>query len=561
MPRPDSSRLLAAAAALVILTIAALSPLLSAGFVKFDDEDYVTANRHVLAGLSGSSIAWAATTTACGNWHPVTWISHMTDVTLFGLHAGRHHLTSVLIHAANAVLLFYLLFRMTGALWRSAFAAALFALHPLHVESVAWIAERKDVLSTLFWFLTILAWVRWTEAKTAGRYALVLAAFALGLMAKPMLVTLPFTLMLLDLWPLERATLKPLWLEKLPLFAMSAASCVITFLAQRSGGAVQTFGTISFGERVAHAIVSYAAYIAKTVWPASLAVFYPYPSSSPSVGIVAASAVLLTVTTVLAVRVGRRAPYVTFGWLWYVGTLVPVIGFVQVGSQSMADRYTYVPLVGIFVAAAWGLAALVPDSRVARTGSAVAAAVILASCFVVTRAQAAVWSDSVTLFEHALSVTKDNWLIHANLGGALLDSGRAEEAIPHEREALRIRPDYAVARGNLGQALEQTGRHAEAIEQFELSLRLRPNDANAHNNLAAVFVGQERMAEAMEHVAQAVRLDPDDALFHRNYAGLLADAGRTPEAIDQLDAAVRLDPNDSEAQSELQRLRAQTAPR
>ena len=561
MSRPRSSHVLAVAAALVILTIAALSPLLSAGFVKFDDEDYVTANRNVLAGLSGTSIAWAATTTACGNWHPVTWISHMTDVSLFGLHPGRHHLTSLLIHAANAALLFYLLFRMTGALWRSAFAAALFALHPLHVESVAWIAERKDVLSTLFWFLTILAWVRWTEARTAARYALVLALFSLGLMAKPMLVTLPFTLMLLDLWPLERAKFKPLWLEKVPFFAMSAASCVITFLAQRSGGAVQTFGTISFGERVAHAIVSYLGYLAKTFWPASLAVFYPYPSISPSVGIVAVSAVLLTAVTVLAIRLLGRAPYLAFGWLWYVGTLVPVIGFVQVGSQSMADRYTYVPLVGIFVAAAWGLAALVPDSPIARTGSAVAAAMMLAVCFVVTRAQAAVWSDSVTLFEHALSVTKDNWLVQANLGGALLDSGRAEEAVLHEREALRIRPDYAVAHSNLGQALEQTGRHAEAIEQFELVLRLRPGDANAHNNLAAVFLGQERPAEAMEHVAEAVRLDPNDALFHRNYAGLLADAGRIPEAIDQLEAAVRLDPNDSEAREELQRLRAQTGPR
>jgi tetratricopeptide (TPR) repeat protein len=561
MSGPRSSHVLAVAAALVVLTFAAFWPVLSAGFVKFDDDYYVTENRHVLAGLSGTSIAWAATTTACGNWHPVTWLSHLADVSLFGLDAGRHHRTSLLIHAANTALLFYLLFRMTGALWRSAFASALFSLHPLHVESVAWIAERKDVLSTSFWFLTILAWLRFTEARTAGRYAMALAAFAIGLMTKPMLVTLPFTLILLDVWPLDRAKFPPLWMEKLPLFAMSAASCVITLIAQKSGGAVQTLGTISFGERVAHAIVSYVGYLAKTVWPESLAVFYPYPSYGPSAGIVAVSAVFLAAATFFAVRLIRQAPYLAVGWLWYLGTLLPVIGLVQVGSQSMADRYTYVPLVGIFIAVAWGLAALVPNARVARIGTASAAAVVLCACVIATRAQAAVWSDSVTLFEHALSVTKDSWLVHANLGGALLDRGRFEEAIAEEREALRIRPNYTVALSNLGQALEQTGRHDEAIEQFELSLRLRPDDANTHNNLAGVLVAQGRNVEAMRHAGESVRLAPEDGMFHRNYAGLLADAGRIQDAIEQLEAAVRLQPDDSEARAELENLRAQAQPR
>lgn len=552
MSRPRSMRIAALGAALAILTIAAFSGVLTAHFVNFDDEDYITTNPNVQAGLNATSIAWAFTTTDCANWHPLTWLSYLADIQMFGLDAGSHHRTSVLIHAANVVLLFLLLVRMTGAVWRPAFVACLFGVHPLHVESVAWISERKDVLSMLFWLLTCFAWLRWLENRTAPRYAPVVALFALGLMAKPMLVSLPFTLLLLDSWPLKRTDLRPLLLEKAPLFAMSALSSAVTFYAQRSGGAVQSLDNFPIGDRLANAIVGYATYLGKTFWPSKLAVFYPYSLATVPAWAVPVLAVLLVVVSVLVLRLRRSCGYLAFGWFWYIGTLVPVIGLVQVGSQSMADRYTYVPLIGIFVALTWGAVELASRVKIARSALAAGAAAIVAVLFVATRAQAAYWHDSEALFTHALAVTRDNWLAHANLGSALETKGRLGDAIAQQKEALRIRPTYTEAHYNLGLELEKSGRHAEAIEEFQRALLLRPGYARAHNNLAGVLAGQGRNAAAMEHLELAIRYEPGNIESRYNYAGLLLASGRTEEAIAQYEAILRLNPGDADASSRLQ---------
>ena len=553
MSRPGSRRVAAMGAALVVLTLAGFGGVLGNGFVGYDDGVYVAANEQVRNGLRGDAVAWALTATENSNWHPVTWLSHMLDVQLFGLEAGKHHRTSLALHAANVALLFLLLVRMTGALWRPAFVAALFAIHPLHVESVAWIAERKDVLSTVFWLLTLGAWLHWLSSRTAARYALVLVFFAFGLMAKPMLVTLPFTLLLLDYWPLKRATLPPLWKEKLPLFAMAAASCVVTVVAQRAGGAIQSLESFTFPERLANASLAYAGYLGKTFWPASLAVFYPYPHAGLASPAVLGSALLLIGITVAAFRFGATFPYVAFGWLWYVGTLVPVIGLVQVGQQSMADRYTYVPLIGIFVAIAWGLAELGSRSRAARSIVAAGAACSIAGLFVLTRVQVGTWADSVSLFTHALAVTSHNWTAHNNLGGVFSEQGKTEDAIAQFEQALRIRPDFAEGHYNLALALDRSGRLPEAIEQYGEALRLRPDYAEAHYNLGNTLLRSGRLPEAIEQYGSALRLRPDDANAHNNLAIALNRSGRRAEAIAQYREALRIKPDFEAARANLRK--------
>ncbi len=548
-------------AALVLVTFAAFHGVLSSGFVNYDDDGYVTENPHVRAGLRAESVAWAFTTTEQANWHPLTWLAHMLDVQLFGLDAGKHHRTSLLLHAASAVLLFLLLVSMTGALWPSAFVAALFAIHPLHVESVAWIAERKDVLSTLFWLLTLGAWLFYVESRTAGRYALVLVLYALGLMAKPMLVTLPFTLLLLDLWPLRRLTLPlreasvrlpGLLREKAPLFAMSAASCIVTFAVQRSAGAVQTLRDFAFAERLANSALAYVAYLGRTFWPTSLAVFYPYPAHVALLTWpVAGSGVLLVGITALALLLARRAPYVAFGWLWYLGTLVPVIGLVQVGGQARADRYTYVPLIGVFVIAAWGLEEIGKARRSMRNGVVILAAGSIVALSAATRLQVAHWTNGSTLYEHALAVSSDNWLAHNNLGRVLFEGGQSERAIAHYEAALRISPGYADAHYNLGIALGRIGRRPEAIEQFLETLRLEPSHAMAHNNLGGVLSEEGRLDEAVEQYDQAMRLDPRNAEAPYNLGNLLFHAGRLDEAIEWYEQALRLRPDRAQARNNL----------
>jgi Flp pilus assembly protein TadD len=437
---------------------------------------------------------------------------------------------------------------MTGAPWRSALAAGLFAVHPLHVESVAWIAERKDVLSTSFWLLTTGAWLRWIEVKGAARYGLVLLCFALGLLAKPMLVTLPFTLLLLDYWPLRRRVSLG---EKAPLFALSLVSCVVTVVAQRAGGAVQGLAVFPPAYRIANSALSYASYLGKTVWPTSLAVFYPYPHVEHLALPVALSVLFLAGTTAAVVMLRDKTPYVFVGWFWYLGTLVPVIGWVQVGAQGSADRYTYVPLIGIFVAVAWSageLARRLPALRPVFAAAAIAWLVALAA---ITRGDVRHWADATTLFSRALAVTEDNWLAHNNLAAALSAAGKQDEAIAHLHESLRARPDYRDARYNLGVALARSGKPVEAIEQLEQARRIGPDTAKIENNLAGAFAATGRIDEAVEHLRQALRLDPDNIEAHFNLASESLASGRIDDAIEHFTAVLRLSPGDAEAQAGL----------
>jgi len=547
-------------ALLAITTLAAYWGVQRHDFT-FDDDSYIVGNTQIQDGLNAKSLRWAFTSTEEANWHPITWLSHIVDVQLFGLDAGKQHVTNLLLHMANAILLLLLLFRLTGALWRSAFVAALFALHPLHVESVAWIAERKDVLSTLFWLLTLFAWLAYVRSKKAGPYALTLALFALGLMAKPMLVTLPFTLLLLDFWPLHRLTLplrgrskeiKALLWEKAPLFAMAAASGVITFIAQRSGGAVQTLAGLPLSERAANAARGYVAYLGKTFWPSALAVYYPHLRA----GLFAASTIAaigaLAVLTVVILRLGRKAaPYLSFGWLWYLGTLVPVIGLVQVGDQAMADRYTYMPLVGIFTAAVWGTADLARDNRVLRHAAMGMGLAVLAVLLILTRRQAAYWADEETLFGHTLAVTSNNWLAHTNYGLALYQKGRIKEALAHYKEAVRIDPDAFDAHNNLGVAYNNGGRVDEAIAQYHEALRIQPRSAVAFYNLGLALAKKNLWSEAITHYQKALQFKPDLPEARLNLGLALKHENRTSEALEQFEAARRLKPRASQVLNEM----------
>jgi len=432
---------------LTITTIIVYWQVRTYDFINCDDNLYVIENPSVFSGLTFKNVIWAFTDAHAGNWHPVTWLSHMLDCQVFGLNPGRHHLTNLFFHIANTLLLFLILRMMTGALWQSGFVAALFALHPLHVESVAWIAERKDVLSTFFWMLTMYSYVRYVRAPGLERYWPVLLFFILGLMAKPMLVTLPFVLLLLDYWPLGRfnagashkntSAVAGLIREKIPLFVFVAASCSITFFVQKSSGAVRSLEDFSFTVRLANALVSYGGYLAKMVWPHSLAIFYPHPGMPSALKIAGACLMLIGISYV-AVKTASKHPYMIVGWLWYVGTLVPVIGLVQVGPQAMADRYTYIPLIGIFIMIAWGIPEAVASWRQKRVCLPVLGigAVILLSAL--TWGQAAYWKNSHTLFKHAISVTEKNYTIHYNLGIALFDQGGKTEAITHFAEATRL---------------------------------------------------------------------------------------------------------------------------
>ncbi|MGB2930536.1 MAG: tetratricopeptide repeat protein [Desulfobacterales bacterium] len=413
------------------------------------------------------SIKWSFTAIHASNWHPLTWLSHMLDCQIYGMNPGQHHMTNVLLHILNTLLLFLVFKRMTGKLWQSGFVAALFALHPLHVESVAWVAERKDLLSTFFWMLTLWSYTRYVERSEFNQYLLVVLFFILGLMAKPMLVTLPFVLLLLDYWPLRRFELGSrdknnsqqrrfnfaLICEKIPLFLLSAASSIGTYLVQKSSGAVNSLAAIPFHDRIANAMLSYISYIGKMIWPHNLAVLYPYRESM-SLWKVAGAGLLLVLVLVFVFRMLRTKPYLAVGWLWYIGTLVPVIGIVQVGVQAMADRYTYVPLIGIFIIIAWGVPDLIPKGRFRRIGLAAITMAILVICMITTRMQVRYWSNSTTLFEHALDVTDGNSVAHLNLGEALAEQGKINAAMKHYQEALRIKPSLFAPHLNLGVALK-----------------------------------------------------------------------------------------------------------
>ena len=565
--------------ALAVLTVVAFGDLRHADFVQLDDPAYVSENARVAEGLTASTVSWAMTTFYNSNWHPLTWLSYLTDVRLFGLNPGALHIVNLAFHVLNTLLLFVVLTTMTGSTWRSAFASALFAVHPLHVESVAWISERKDVLSTMFWLLTLWAYAGYVRRSTPRRYALVIVTFALGLMAKPMLVTLPFVLLLIDVWPAsalrasarQAPTLKTLIVEKLPLFALAAASSVITVIAQQRGGAVMSLEAIPLDQRVANAIVSYVTYLAKLVWPADLAVFYPYrPAPWTSVAI---AVVVLAAITAVVIRLARRNPAPLVGWLWYLGTLVPVIGLVQVGRQAMADRYTYVPLIGIFIAIAWAVPALTARARTGRLAIGAAALAIVIACTVITRAQVEHWRSNQALWSRALAVTLDVDPAQARLATARLatderhvsetigrffragtDDARADLALVllaagHQDDALRLlregvqrAPGSAVAYERLGRAEAITGRIDAAIASFGDASRLDPALASAHSNLGRLLGQRGQSDRAVVALAEAVRLAPGDAAARTDLGLALSHLGRFDDARAQYDQALTLDP-------------------
>ena len=517
-------------------------------FISYDDDVYVTENPHVQQGLTPSSIAWAFTTGHGANWHPLTWLSHMLDWQFFGARAGGHHFTSILIHAINGALLYFVLARFTQSTWCSAAVAALFALHPLHVESVAWVAERKDVLSTFFMLLALLAYERYARTRQLKWYAMLACAFAVGLLCKPMIVTLPVLLLLLDYWPLHRLTWRAL-LEKLPLFALTIASGITTFLVQRAGGAVRSFEHVPFSLRVANAFASYVRYLAKTFYPFDLAVFYPMQPAASRCALA-----LLFIITGVAIVLYRRMPWLLVGWLWYLVTLTPVIGIIQVGDQSMADRYTYIPLIGIFIALAWTIGALVGDRRppVPALTAAICAIVAIALVFL-THRQITWWRDSETLFAHTAAVTKDNWLAYNHLATALEERKQYDRALEMSARALRIHP-AAVTHFNHGNVLRKLRRLDEARQHYEQAIALNPNDPVARSNLAVTLAELNRPAEAESLLRETIQRFPNHAVAHANLGSVLLAQGRTAEAIAAYKDALRIDPNNALARTWLQRL-------
>ncbi|TMA81673.1 MAG: tetratricopeptide repeat protein [Deltaproteobacteria bacterium] len=547
------ARALALAAALVLVTLVVYWPVVGSDFVNLDDDRYVTANPHVQRGLSLAGLRWALSSGEASLWLPLTWLSHMADCQLYGLAPAGHHVTNLLLHAANAALLLAVLVRVTGSLWSSAAVAALFALHPLRVESVAWVAERKDVLSALFWLLTLFAYAHYVERPGASRLGLVALCFAAGLMAKPMLVTLPFVLLLLDYWPLgrlARARLPALIGEKLPLAAMAAAVSVVTLLVAERGGATVGWRPLPLAARIANALVAYAMYLTKTVWPSGLAAFYP-PPAGWSGGEVGASAAVLGLLSALAIVSARRQPFLLVGWLWFLGTLVPVIGIVQAGDQVLADRFTYVPHIGLFIALVWGGNHLLRGFEAVRPAAVAGMTVTLLTLAALSRRQVAYWHDSITLFTHAIEATTGNWLAHNNLGYALAEQGRTEEAARHFRTALESNPGYPEALNNLGTLLARQGLTEEAAGYFSQALRLRPRYTDARSNLGAALAAQGKTDEAMAEFQQLLALDPSNAQAHAAVGSLLYRQHRWEEALRHLTEALRLRPDLADARFHL----------
>jgi Flp pilus assembly protein TadD len=500
------------------------------GFVNYDDPDYITGNAHVTGGLTWANIAWAFQSGHAANWHPLTWISHMMDCQLFGLNPAGHHLTNLLFHIANTLLLFVLLEKLTGAIWRSFFVAALFAWHPLHVESVAWASERKDVLSAFFWMLALLAYSQFSNLskvqspKSKIFYVLAIFLFACGLMSKPMVVTLPFVLLLLDFWPIQRfndSTIQRLLLEKIPFFALSLASSLITYRAQ--SGALWSSTALSFNFRLANALMSYTRYISKIFWPADLALIYPYPHYWPLTGVLGVAA-LLALLSVIFVLQAKRFPYLPVGWFWFLGTLIPAIGLVQVGVQSMADRYTYLPSIGIFIIAVWGANDLLNSRPQKIKIAAIAGAAILTGCLVCTSIQLNYWRNSVALFAHTVQVTTDNYAAEDCLGKSLENIGKNDDAEKFYAEAVRIEPDYPMAQFDLGMIQIENGK----------------------------------LDDASNHLATAVQISPHNPVMQFDFGIFLAQHGRPGEAAAHFKAALADKPDFAEAQKQLNQILQKT---
>jgi tetratricopeptide (TPR) repeat protein len=542
---------------LVVVVLSLYAQTSHFSFLNYDDGMYVIQNPHVRAGLTFETFRWAITSTYA-NWHPLTWMSHALDYELFGLNAGGHHFVSVLFHALNVFLLFGLLTRATGRLAPSFVAAALFAVHPLNVESVAWISERKNVLSTTFFLLTLGAYGWYALKPDLKRYLSVLVLFALGLASKSMLVTLPFVLLLLDYWPLRRLwpqpsegsrdfsprSLKALVIEKLPLFLMSATDCAVTLVAQGKAGAVTTFERFPFPVRLANAIYSYVAYLWKTVWPAHLANVYPHPGSSLSAWKVVAAAALLIIASTAFLKL-RSSRYLIVGWLYFLGTLIPVIGLVQVGDQAMADRYAYVPLIGIFVMAAWASAEICTRSVIKGRLYFAAFAVVLFALSYATYRQIGYWRDSITLWSHTLAETQDNFVAENGLGGALIQANRADDAYPHFQRASMIAPKDPLSHADMGTYLHQHGRLSEAVAQYEMAVQLTSNPGvlvNTYTNLGSAYRQMGDFTESQASLNQALRLDPSRFNTWLQQGNLKMDEGQVDEAIADYSRSIELQP-------------------
>lgn len=521
---------------LAVITLAIYWQVGSHKFLRLDDDSYVTNNQYVSSGLTTRNIVWAFTSIdANANWHPVTWLSHMTDVTLYGMNPRGHHLTSVAIHSASTVLLFLLLSGVTGSHWKSAFVAAMFALHPLHVESVAWVAERKDVLSALFWFLTLIFYSEYVVKHKPVLYILSLVSFALGLMSKPMLVTLPAVMLMIDYWPINRyqheeqelgasslaVKLTALIKEKIPFFACSLFSCFITIYGQFKEGATKTFAEMPFMLRIENALVAYVKYIIKTLWPRDLAVLYPFPSSIPLWQVIGSLLVLLLLS-LIAIRTRRSHPFIAVGWLWFLVSLLPVIGLIQVGSQAMADRYSYLPVIGLFVMAAWGVPVLAANLRRSDFILAPFAGVIVIASAALTWHQLGYWRDSVSLFRHTLNVTTGNFLIHNNLGVVLLSKGDVDAAIQEFQSVLKIKPDDIDAHINLGIAFIRTGELDAAIREFREVLRIKPDDVDSHINLGVALAKKGYMELAIHEFRETLRISPGNPMAQKNLEWVIA---------------------------------------
>jgi protein O-mannosyl-transferase len=553
---------------LVALSLAVFGQTLTHDFVNFDDHVYVYENPLVIRGLSTEGIIDAFTHTHARNWHPLTTLSHMLDCQLYGLNAGGHHLTNVILHTISVLLLFLVLKQMTTALWQSAFVAALFAIHPLHVESVAWIAERKDVLSAVFFMLTLAAYVQYTRTPSALRYLLVALLFAFGLMSKPMLVTLPFVLLLLDYWPLGRtdgqkskvgSRLRKLITEKIPLFALSAFSCIATLFAQRQGPSA--IDQLPFLWRLENTFVTYVTYIWQMLWPARLAVFYPYPNGRLPLAEVTVAIAVLVGISLLVISLRRTNPYLITGWFWYLGMLVPVIGLVQVGEQAHADRYTYLPQIGLYIMITWTVGCLLLESTRPRrvlVGSIVAIAIV--SLGARAFGQASYWKNSETLWNHALVVTGENDVAHNNLGFLFLRRGELDKAISEFQTALHIRSrntqshyslGTALIESNLGNALARKQLWDAAIDHLQEAIRLRPDYADAYFNLGSVLFQQGRIDQAIAQWQAALAIRPRDAEAHRNVADVLRKQGKVKEAISEYEQALNITPEDSVALNHL----------
>ena len=573
-PDPSIKHITLISFIIVLITLTAYGNVRLYKFINFDDDIYVTENQIVKKGLTLHGVKWALGFNESGYWQPLSWLSHMLDIEVYGLDSGGHHITNLIIHLANTLLLFWVLFRMTGSVYRSAFVAALFAVHPLNVDSVAWIAERKNLLSTFFWMACLFLYCRFVERPVLSRYMLTLVIFALGLMAKPMVVTLPFVFLLLDYWPLRRTSHtqlrdthinKPeedqaaghkidhfkLIIEKIPFIVLSFGSVWLSILSTRHINNMVSENAVPITLRIANALVSYLSYIAKMIWPFQLSVYYPFPQSVPLWQVVGSGFLLLAVTSLCLLNLSRR-PYFAVGWFWYLGTLVPVIGIVQGGLwPAMADRWSYIPLIGLFVIIAWGASDMAARWRHGKTALTVVAVSAICCLSLVTRTQLQHWESSLTLFRHALEVTEKNPVAHNNLGNALLEKGYAKIAIKHFAAVLALKPKDAKAHNNLGNAFMKMERVDDAIDHYRESIELAPGVARTHNNLAVALYRLERVEESIRHLHKALRLKPDYADAYNNLGAAYRKAGQGANAAKCYLKAIQLRPDFAEAYNNL----------